>query len=94
MIADAAQERLEKLGPKGQQDIPPDLSMVIWKDAIGERGPFQVAEAKANANNPSFSRLMEYLNGHEGKATISGYFAWRFTDTSGSIGRKLKEKQP
>lgn len=72
------------------QDTIPDLSMIVWKNAIGDRGPFEVAERDSNKNNASFSRLTEYLNLHDGKATISTYFVWKFSDSSGSVGRKGK----
>lgn len=72
------------------QNNIPDLSMIVWKNAIGDRGPFEVAERVPNKNNASFSRLTEYLSLHDGKATISTYFVWKFSDSSGSIGRKPK----
>jgi hypothetical protein len=95
MISDACEEQIEKMAPKGtKQDMPPDLSMIVWKSTTGPKGPFEIAESKANANNASFARLTEYLNGHEGKATVSGFFLWKFTDSSKSIGRKVEQKQP
>jgi hypothetical protein len=97
MLIDACETRLETLGPKGNRpssgDVPPDLSMIIWKATTGPKGPFEIAESKANANNAPFARLTEYLNSHDKKATVSGFFVWAFTDGSGSIGRKLAQKQ-
>jgi hypothetical protein len=95
LIADACQEKLEKMAPKGtQQDVPPDLAMVIWKPTTGPKGVFEIAESKTNANNAAFDRLNSYLEAHNGKAQVSGYFLWKFGDSSGSIGRKLVQKQP
>jgi hypothetical protein len=96
MAADSINDYLETLGPKENRgspgDVPPDLSMIIWKASRGPRGPFEIAEFKANANNASFARLTEYLTSHNRKATVSNFFVWKFTDGSGSIGRKVKVK--
>lgn len=89
-IRDGILELIDTFKPAGIQDDIPDLSMIIWKNAVGDKGPFEVAERDSNKNIMNFARLGEYLNRHEGKATISGYFCWKFTDSSGSIGRKLK----
>jgi hypothetical protein len=94
MAADSIDDYLETLGPKATVDTFPDLTMLLWKDAIGEKGPFELAETKNNAKNAAFDRLTSYLDAHNGKATISGYFTWKFTDGSGNIGRKLVQKQP
>lgn len=94
MIADAAQERLEKLGPKGaREDVTPDLSSVIWKATTGAKGPFEIAEATSNAKNQAFEGLKSYLAAHSGRAQICGFFVWTFADTSGSVGRKIVQKQ-
>lgn len=91
MIADAAQERLEKLGPKeSSTDASPDLSMIAWKPVAGPRGPFEIAETEAN-KNAAFERLTAYLSGHAGKATISDYFVWQLTGSQ-NIGRKPKQR--
>jgi hypothetical protein len=90
MIADAAQERLEKLGPRGiVTDQIPDLNQVVWKPSTGPKGAFDLAEAKTNENCAAFKDLVSYLAAHAGKATIQGFFVWKFTDSSGSVGRKV-----
>lgn len=89
-IRDGILELIDTFRPAGIQDDIPDLAQVAWKGATGPKGAFEVAEKQANENNASFARLAEYLNRHEGKATISTYFVWKFTDSSGSIGRKPK----
>lgn len=88
IVLDACQERLEKLGPKASGDRVPDLSQIIWKQTTGPKGAFEVAEAKTNEKNVAFNDLIAYLQAHDGKATIEGFFAWKFTDSSGSVGRK------
>jgi hypothetical protein len=74
------------------EDLPPDLSSIVWKPTAGPRGPFEIAESKTNAQVQAFTRLIQYLNNHQGRATVSGYFVWKFGDTSGSIGRKLAQR--
>jgi hypothetical protein len=89
-IRDGIIELIDTYKPAGVQDDIPDLSTIIWKATTGPRGAFEVAERQANENNASFTSLAEYLNRHSGKATISAYFVWKFTDSSGSVGRKPK----
>lgn len=93
-IRDGVVELIDTYKPKGIEDNIPDLSMVIWKNAIGDKGPFEIAERDSNKNIAGFTRLTEYLTAHAGKAQVAGYFLWKFTDSSGSIGRKLAQKQP
>ena len=92
--ADAIDDYVQTLGPKQGRatDVPPDLGMVVWKPTTGPKGPFDIAESKANANVVAFARLVEYLDNHQGRAMVSGYFVWKFGDTSGSLGRKLAQK--
>lgn len=71
-------------------DAPPDLTKSRWKHVIGEHGPFDIAEK--DPNNPGFQQLQAYLDCHNGKAQINGFFVWHFTDGSGSIGRKPLQK--
>lgn len=97
MAADSINEYLETLGPRDRashtEDVFPDLSMVIWKPMTGPKGPFEIADRDSNKNNAAFTRLGEYLNAHGGRATVERFFVWKFSDSSGSIGRKLVQKQ-
>jgi hypothetical protein len=88
MAGDALDDYIQTFAPPAVQNNMPDLDMNVWVPRIGEHGAFDLAEAKANADNASFTRLTEYLTKHDGKATINGYFVWKFGDSSGNIGRK------
>jgi hypothetical protein len=92
MILDASEGRLEALAPtQGKtSDSLPDMSMIAWKNAIGSRGGFEVAEVTSNKDSMSFKQLQQVLREHNRGMTISGYFVWLFSDSSGSIGRKRK----
>jgi hypothetical protein len=71
-------------------EVPPDLSMVSTKDAVGRKGVFRLADVKANENNAAFQRLKAYLEAHKGKASVSGQFCWIMKD--GSVGMKYVQR--
>jgi len=68
-----------------------DASKIVWKAATGDRGPFEIAEKKANDGNPDYIALEQFLENAGGRVTSEGYFIWMFTD-KGAIGRKIKQK--
>jgi len=92
MILDGCEGRLEALAPAEAKptDNLPDMKMIIWKSAVGDKGPFEVAEAISNKQNMPFKQLQQSLREHNGRMSISGYFVWAFSDSSGNIGRKRK----
>jgi len=86
LAADALQDELESQAIKTTpSEAIPDLSMIVWKEKAGPKGLFELSEDK---ENPRFKELSDYLNAHNGKTHISGYFLWKFEN--GSIGRKRK----
>lgn len=89
MIADACQERLEKLAPSGAKGeksskTEVDLSRIPWQQADGNKGPYESAN---DPTNPTFQELSRILTEHKGKMRIGPYFVWKFTDGT-KIGRK------
>lgn len=67
-----------------------DASKIQWKAATGNKGPFEVAERKANVGNADYTALEQFLEGAGGRVTSEGYFMWTFTGGD-AIGRKLKK---
>ena len=77
--------------PQGSPKLKFDTSKIVWKNAEGNRGPFEIAEKKANDGNPDYNALEQFLENAGGRVTSEGYFVWMFTD-KGAIGRKIKQK--
>lgn len=86
MIADATQERLEKLSPAGVKEWDPNK--IKWTEAEGSSGKYERSE---DVDSIGFKELLKDLAAHDGKLSRDGYFYWKFQ--SGSVvGRKLKKK--
>lgn len=87
IIADAANEYLEKLGPKDTRACSWNPERIQWKSAQGSHGYYERSE---DVNNPDFKELVKDLTAHQGKLTHNGFFYWLFQ--SGLIvGRKLRK---
>jgi hypothetical protein len=58
---------------------------INWKDRVGPKGAFQIADIKEHEGNQEFEELKQRI----GQGMIhEGFFYWLFTD--GSIARKVK----
>jgi len=77
--------------PQGSPKLKFDASKIVWKNAEGDKGPFEIAEKKANDGNVDYAALEQFLENAGGRVTSEGYFVWMFTD-KGAIGRKIKQK--
>jgi len=87
MMADAANEYLERLAPKDEAKHNWDPSKIQWKEAQGTRGLYERSE---DVNSPDFKELMKDLETHNGKLMRNGFFYWRFSK-SAVIGRKKRK---
>lgn len=87
MLADAANEYLERLTPPEAGEHNWDASKIKWVQAEGASGPYERSE---DANSVDFKELMKDLETHKGKLTRNGFFYWRFTK-SAIIGRKKRK---
>lgn len=91
---DAATTQLrQNLGAETKTEGSPklkfDAAKIVWKAATGDKGPFEIAEKKANDGNADYVALEKFLENAGGRVTSEGYFIWMFTG-GGAIGRKLK----
>lgn len=94
---DAATTQLrQNLGAETKAEGSPklkfDASKIVWKQATGGRGPFEIAEKKMNEGNPDYIALEMFLLNAGGRVSSEGWFIWTF-DSQDAIGRKLKQKQ-
>jgi hypothetical protein len=69
-----------------QKETPIDLDAIIWVKAEGSKGAYEKTD---DTSNMEYKNLAKYLAEHEGKATIQGYFVWKF-ENGITVGRKKK----
>ena len=74
-----------------QRNVSYDLNKIVWEEAKGARGPFEIAREQENSNNVDYKALLEDLRAHKGRMRHEGYFIWLFKDET-AIGRKIKQK--
>ena len=85
LMADAANEYLERLAPKDEKHNW-DPNKIPWKEAQGTRGLYDRSE---EVDNLQFKAMVKDLAAHKGKLSRDGYFYWLFQ--SGSVvGRKKR----
>lgn len=85
MMADAANEYIERLAPKDEKHDW-DALKIRWTQAEGSKGPYERSE---DVNNLEFKAMLKDLASHSGKMQRNGYFYWTFQNGS-TIGRKRK----
>jgi len=62
---------------------------VIWVDATGPSGGYQLAAAENNQGNSDFDEMLKDLEAHGGRLTRDGVFYWRFQQKP-FVGRKKR----
>ena len=87
MMADAANEYLERLKPPEAKEYTWHPEKIAWTQAEGAKGTYERSE---DVNSIDFKALLTDLEAHNGKLTHNGFFYWVFR--SGSIvGRKQRK---
>ena len=74
----------------GSPKLSFDASKIQWKKAEGGKGPFEIAEKKANTGNADYAALEQFLENAGGRVSSEGYFIWQFPKKD-AIGKKLKK---
>jgi len=88
MMADAADEQLEKMAPPETKTVVWNPEKIIWKEATGSKGPYLRADPQATVD---FKNMLQDIKNKGGKFSRDGYFYWCFTDL-GTVGRKRRGK--
>ena len=86
LMADAANEYLERLAPKEEKHSWDPLK-IKWVQAEGSKGPYERSE---DVNNLEFKAMLNDLASHNGKTQRNGYFYWTFQNGS-TVGRKKRK---
>lgn len=76
MIADAANEQLEKMAPPEVKHSPEDFDKLFWEEREGTKGPFQRTSKKANNNSETFQALQAIIREHKGFCKIGQRKYW------------------
>lgn len=90
MIADAANEQLEKMAPPETKYGDKDFDKLVWEDLQGTKGPFQRTNKKANNNSEVFQALQAILKEHKGFVHIGAYKYWFDCNDPDVIDRRKK----
>ena len=88
MIADAANEQLEKMAPPEVKGDPAKYDNIFWETTTGSKGEYEKTSEKATQNHPIYQELLQRLKKNKGKARIGDYFYWQFDKDPTTIGRK------
>lgn len=89
LIADAANEQLEKMTPPEVGDSE-DFDTLFWEDREGAKGPFQRTSKKANNNSKAFQALQAVLKERKGFCHIGSYSYWFDNNNHDVIDRRKK----
>ena len=90
MIADAANEQLEKMPPPEVRHSKEDFDKLFWEDLQGSKGPYQQTSKEANSNSEVFQGLQTILKEHNGFCNIGTYKYWAHQGNLDLIDRRKK----
>jgi hypothetical protein len=74
IIADACNERLERLAPPEPKEL--DLVKLAWEKRKGEKGEYEQTTEVASQNSNAWKQLKAKLKEHKGFWQNSGYKFW------------------
>lgn len=90
MMADAANEQLEKMTPPEVKHGEADFDKLFWENLQGSKGPFQRTSKKANSNSAIFQALQAILKEKKGFCHIGAYKFWFDNNNPDIIDRRRK----
>ena len=90
LIADAANEQLEKMVPVQVKYDPKDFDSLKWETKTGGKGEYQQTTKESNKNSEVFQALQKILSDHNGFWQDSGQKYWFHQDNTDIIDRRKK----
>jgi len=90
MIADAANEQLEKIAPPEAKYDEKDFDSLFWESKEGSKGPFQQTSKKATNNSDLFQLLQKILKDHNGFWQSKAHKYWFDNQNPDVIDRRQK----
>jgi hypothetical protein len=91
MIADAANEQLEKMPPHQVKYSEKDFDGLKWETKEGIKGDYQQTTKEANQNSEVFQALKQILQDHKGFWQTSSHKYWTHKGDPDTIDRRKKE---
>lgn len=90
MIADAANDYLEKESPVNDRDKTEDLEKLEWTEIEGTKSPYQQTTKEANKDNEIFRALQQTLKEHKGFWQNSVHKYWNHQGAVDIIDRRKR----
>lgn len=91
MIADAANEQLEKMTPPIVKVDSKDFNKLQWTKREGSNNnPYEQTDKEDNRNSEAFQALQQILGEHNGFWQNSGYKYWYHQSDKDTIDRRKK----
>lgn len=91
MIADAANEQIEKMAPTEVKYSKKDFDDKLkWETKEGSKGAYEQTTKAANENSPVFQALQKILTDHSGFWQSSSQKYWLHSGDSSIIDRRKK----
>ena len=90
MMADAANEYLEKQAPASVRAKAEDFDKLFWEDREGAKGPYQQTSKKTTNNHEIFQALQSILKSHNGFCKIGAYNYWSHQGNVDVVDRRKK----
>jgi len=88
MIADAANEQLEKAKPPEAKRDPKDFNKLFWENRNGNKGPYEATGKKANNNSELYQDLHKIIKDKGGFCVLGSHKYWVFSNDPDMIGRR------
>lgn len=93
LIADAANEQLEKMAPPSVKYGEKDFDNLKWKTKEGIKADYQETTKEANDNNEVFQALQKILQDHGGFWQSPNYKFWVHSGNADIVDRRLKKTE-
>ena len=90
MMADAANDYLEKQVPKNVKVNAEDFNKLSWTEKEGSRSPYEQTTKEANQNSDVFQALQQKLSEHDGFWENTAYKYWNHQGDKDTIDRRKK----
>ena len=90
LIADAANEQLEKMVPPEVKYDEQDFEKIFWETKEGSKGPYQQTSKRATNNHETFQMLQKILKEHNGFWQSKTYRYWFDNQDPDVIDRRKK----
>lgn len=90
MIADAANEQLEKIAPTEVKYNEEDFEKIFWEAKEGSKGPYQQTSKTATNNHEIFQVLQKILKEHNGFWQSKAHKYWFDNQNPDVVDRRKK----